>query len=116
MSPTTGPTTGGTAVTITGTGFLAGATVSFVEVSGAAPSSTNNVVTVPPANVTVEQPDVDHCRRAVGDRGHAYHVTVTTLKGTSAYSANDVFTYTPVAPTVTSVGPTGGGDRRRRRR
>ena len=109
MSPTTGATTGGTAITITGTGFLSGATVQFVEVPGAAPSSTNNVITVSPANVTVNSPtSISAVAPSVIDLA-AYHVTVTTLKGTSAYSANDVFTYTPVAPTVTSIGPTGGG-------
>jgi type V secretory pathway adhesin AidA len=35
VSPNTGPTTGGTAITITGTGFVAGATVTIGQGSGA---------------------------------------------------------------------------------
>ena len=37
-----------------------------------------------------------------------YFVTVTTPSGTSAYSANDVFTNTTVVPTVTGLSPATG--------
>ncbi len=44
ISPTSGPITGGTSVTLTGTGFSPSSTVSFVEESGGAPASDNTVL------------------------------------------------------------------------
>ncbi len=92
IAPASGPAGGGTAVTITGSGFVpAASTVSF----GATPASTVNVTsatqivaTAPPGSGTVD-------------------VTVTTAVGPSATTAADQFTYIP-APTVTSVSPSSG--------
>ncbi len=109
INTTTGPITGGTSVTITGTGFVSGATsVNFVEgsVTGLTPSSTNVVLHAIPSSVTstavsVTTPSVT--------AGTTYFVTVTSPSGTSAYSSNAVFTFTSVVPSVTSLGsgPTG---------
>ena len=84
VSPITGPTTGGTAVTITGTNFVSGATVSF----GA--SAATGVTVVSATQITATSP-----AHAVG----VVDVTVTTAGGTSAISSADQFTYTP-PPTV----------------
>ncbi|MBV9292184.1 MAG: IPT/TIG domain-containing protein, partial [Frankiales bacterium] len=96
VSPNAGPTAGGTVVTITGTNFLNGATVSFGGSPGTSVtvnSGTSITATSPAGSGTV-------------------HVTVTTPGGTSATSGADQFTY-DVLPTVTGVspsaGPTAGG-------
>ena len=101
ISPTSGPTTGGTAVTITGTGFQSGASVTL---GGAAAT---NVVVVSATQITATTP-----AHAAG----AVNVVVANSDGQSGALAN-AFTYTQPppapAPTVTSItpdtGPTGGG-------
>jgi hypothetical protein len=94
ISPTSGPATGGTSVTITGTGFTSAATVRFGATAG------TGVTFVSDTQITVTSP-----AKAAGG---TVDVTVTTTGGTSATSANDRFTYTGVAPTVTSISPTSG--------
>ena len=90
VSPNNGPTAGGTAVTITGTNFVAGATVKF----GA--TAATNVVVVSSTTITATTP-----------AGSAGAVTVTvTMSGQSGSLANG-FTYV-VAPTVSSVSPNNG--------
>jgi IPT/TIG domain/Fibronectin type III domain len=95
VSPNTGTTAGGTAVTITGTNFVSGATVTFG--TAAAPS----VVVTNSTTITALTP-----------AGSAGAVTVTvTVSGQSGSLASG-FTYV-ATPTVTSVSPntgsTGGG-------
>ena len=96
VNPNTGPTSGGTSVTITGTNFSGATAVSFG--SNAAASFTVNSAT----QITATSP------AGVG----TVDVTVTTEGGTSAISSGDRFTYGS-APTVTNVnpntGPTSGG-------
>src|SRR5262249_42159534 len=98
VNPNTGPTSGGTSVTITGTNFSGATAVSFG--SNAAGSFTVNSAT----QITATSP------AGVG----TVDVTVTTEGGTSAISSGDRFTYGP-APTVTNVNsntdPTSGGHR-----
>ena len=79
-------------MTITGTGFAAGNTVSF---GGAAASS----VTVSSAtSITAMAP---------AEAAGSVDVTVTGVGGTSATGSADKFTFVP-APTVTAVSPTSG--------
>ncbi|MGH2872311.1 MAG: IPT/TIG domain-containing protein, partial [Solirubrobacteraceae bacterium] len=81
VSPAGGPDTGGTTVTISGTGFYPGSTVDF----GSEPSP--SVSYVSPYQLT-----------AVAPTGSgAVDVTITTGEGTSATSAADRFSY-PVPP------------------
>ena len=79
VAPATGPTVGGTAVTITGTNFVSGATVRFgtMAATGVTVASGTSITATSPANYT-----------------GALDVTVTTSGGTSATSASDLFTYT----------------------
>jgi hypothetical protein len=109
ISPSTGPITGGTSVTITGTGFVTGTTVSFIEESNGTPVSDN--VVLPATSVTVNGPTSLTVAAPAATEGTTYFVTATTATGISAYStsANDVFTYSPVAPTITAVSPASGG-------
>jgi len=91
VSPNSGSTTGGTAVTITGTNFAAGTTVKF----GA--TATTGVVIVNATTITATTP---------ANSAGAVTVTVTNSIGQTGTLAN-AFTYI-APPTVTSVSPTSG--------
>ena len=91
ISPTAGTVSGGTVVTIMGTGFAGATAVDF----GATPATTFTVVGA--STITALSP------AGTGAVG----VTVTTPSGTSATSPANVFTYY-AAPTVTGISPTAG--------
>jgi large repetitive protein len=101
VSPNSGPAAGGTAVTITGTGFTGATAVEFGT------TAATGLVVVNSTTITANSPS---------GSGVA-NVTVVTPAGTSATSAADQFTYNAAvvvaAPTVTGVspdsGPTAGG-------
>ncbi len=100
VSPVSGPTAGGTTITITGTNFVVGATVA---VGGSAATS---VTVVSGTTITAVTP--------AGAAGSAN--VVVTNPDTLTATATNAFTYTsgpPPAPTVTAVspvsGPTAGG-------
>ncbi len=97
VSPTSGPTVGGTTVTITGTQFNNATVVQFG--ANVATFTVNDPTTItttsPPGTGTVD-------------------VTVSSGGGTSTTSAVDQFTYSdapPPVPTVTGVSPTSGRPR-----
>jgi hypothetical protein len=94
ISPNSGTTSGGTSVTITGTGFLSGATV---NIGGTAAT---NVVVVNSTSITARTP-----AHTVG----AVNVVVTNTDGQSGTRTNG-YTYTSPnpAPTVTGILPTSG--------
>ncbi|GAA1013812.1 IPT/TIG domain-containing protein [Streptomyces thermogriseus] len=94
VSPTSGPVTGGTVVTVTGTNFTGATAVRFGAVNATSftvNSSTQITAVAPPGVAPGSVP-----------------VTVVTPAGTS--NATVTFTYTPVVspPTVTSVSPASG--------
>ena len=91
LSPATGPQTGGTLVTITGTNFSGATAVTFGGVAA------TGYTVVSPTSITVPSP------AGTG----TVDVRVTTVGGTSATSAADQFTYV-ARPTVTSISPTSG--------
>lgn len=86
VSPPSGPTTGGTTVTILGSGFTSGSEVDF----GVTPAT--NVTFNSSTQLTVTSPA--HSAGVVD-------VTVTTASGTSVTSAGDHFTYTAGSATFT---------------
>ncbi|GAT62568.1 beta strand repeat-containing protein [Paludibacter jiangxiensis] len=92
LSPTSGPTTGGTSVSITGTNFTGATAVKFgsTNATGFTVNSSTSITATSPA----------------GSAGAA-DITVTTTGGTSATGSSDQFTYV-AAPTVTSLSPTSG--------
>jgi IPT/TIG domain len=92
ISPSSGPTAGGTIVTITGTNFTSGSTVSFAS-TGATGVTVNGARTQITATAPAGTGAVD--------------VTVTTPGGTSATGAPDRYTYVR-APTVTGITPSTG--------
>ncbi|MQA00952.1 MAG: hypothetical protein GEU80_16825 [Dehalococcoidia bacterium] len=98
VDPDSGPTTGGTSVEITGTGFKSGAAVRF----GGTAATNVNIVSL--TRITARTP-----AHAVGEVD-----VVVTNTDTQSGSRSDAFTYEPAAaPAVTSVSPdrgsTGGG-------
>ena len=92
VSPSSGPTNGGTAVTITGANFAAGATVTFggTAATNVNVASSTSITATTPAN-------------AAG----AVSVVVTNTGGQSG-TLTSGFTYTAPAPTVSSVSPNSG--------
>ena len=95
ISPATGTAAGGTAVTVTGTGFLAGATVS---IGGAAATG----VTVS-SSTSIKATTAAHATGAVN--------VVVTNSDTQSGTLTQGFTYTAVpnpAPTVAAISPTSG--------
>ncbi|MES2835159.1 MAG: IPT/TIG domain-containing protein [Pseudomonadota bacterium] len=94
ISPTAGPTSGGTTVIITGSGFAA------APGTGAVKFGATNATYVINSNtqITATSP---------ANGAGTYDVTVTTVGGASATSAADQFTYV-ATPAVTSVSPTSG--------
>ena len=92
LSPTTGPSTGGTTVSISGSGFVSGATVSI----GGTPATGVSVVSA--TQITAVTP--------AGTPG-AVSVTVQNADG-QAVNLGGGFTYQYPAPTVTAVAPTSG--------
>ncbi|HLI73756.1 MAG TPA: IPT/TIG domain-containing protein, partial [Acidimicrobiales bacterium] len=94
VSPTSGPSTGGTPVTITGSGFTGASQVLF---GGLAVSS---YTVVNDGEITTTSPP---------ESPATVDVTVTAAGGDSATNANDKFTYNPPPqPTVTGLNPTSG--------
>ncbi len=96
VTPSSGPTAGGTVVTVTGADLVSGATVRFGT------KAATHVTVVSPTRITATSP--------AHSAGPA-DVTVTIPGGTSAPSPAAVFEY--LAPKTTSVslheGPTAGG-------
>ena len=110
-----GPSTGGTFVTISGSNFIVGDTVNFVQessgtpVSGAQPQGATSVtvsrtgadtvvITALAPNITSVSPDT-------------YFVSVTSPSHVTAANpsnGSNVFTYTAVVPTVNTVSPATG--------
>jgi len=95
VSPSSGPTTGGTTVTITGTGLANATEVNFGSTAVYNYEFTANTAT----SITVPSPS-----EGPGE----VDVTAVTAGGTSATSTADEFTYKLVAPSVTSIYPSSG--------
>ncbi|MCX7293685.1 IPT/TIG domain-containing protein, partial [Janthinobacterium sp.] len=91
VSPALGPVSGGTAVTITGTGFTGATALKFGSNNGLSVTVLNSttITATSPAGTGV------------------VNVFVTTPGGTNAADPSNQFTYVP-APAITSISPTAG--------
>jgi heme/copper-type cytochrome/quinol oxidase subunit 2 len=91
FSPTTGTTAGGTAVTITGTSFVAGATVLFgaTQAQSVNVQSATTIIATSPAH-------------------SAGGVPITVTNPDSSSATKDGFLYVTPSPTITSVSPSTG--------
>ena len=87
VSPNTGPKGGGTAITITGTGFVTGATVAIGQGGGGGSKAiaATNVVVVSSTKITAIT--------GGGAKAGSWNLFVTTSGGTSAANVGDYFTY-----------------------
>jgi hypothetical protein len=97
VSPIAGVATGGTIVTITGTGFL-----TTVATTGVKFGSTNATTFTVNSDTQITATAPAHAPGPVD-----VTVTNTSTPGTSATSANDQFTY-DTTPTITSLSPASG--------
>ena len=104
LSPASGPVTGGTSLTITGSGFVNGSTtVYFVDPV----ASDNLVTTVAPNNVTFNSAtSISVTTPGVTTTSAHYYVVVSTPNGNSLDGPQ--FAYQPVVPTVSGVTPNTG--------
>jgi hypothetical protein len=94
LSPASGPVTGGTAVTITGSGFTGATAVNFGSIAATAFTVLSDGAIL--ASAPAAAPGT-------------IDVTVTTPSGTSSTSSADHFTYTTASPpAVTGVSPASG--------
>ncbi len=86
VSPNTGPTSGGTAITITGTGFVTGATVVIGQGNGTTGAiAATSVKVVSPTEITAVT--------GGGAKAGTFSLFVTTTGGTSAANAGADFSY-----------------------
>jgi hypothetical protein len=92
IAPSSGPSAGGTSVTVTGTGFTGATRVAF----GALAASSYTVVS--DTQITAVSP--------AQTGGH--NIIVTGPGGTSAIVSADLFTYKPPAPAITAIAPSSG--------
>jgi len=103
LSPSSGPVTGGTALTITGSGFVNGSTsVNFID-----PLAANDITTIQPSNVTFNSATSISVSTPAVTTKASYYVTVSTPEGGSSPEGPQ-YSYQPVVPTVTSLSPTSG--------
>ena len=102
VSPSSGPTTGGQPITITGTGFVTGATVEIGQGQGAGPTAiaATDVVVVSSTEITA----------TTGGNAIAgtFNLFVITPAGTSATNPGDLYQYQYAGLTVSSVSPSSG--------
>jgi len=98
VTPTSGYTTHGTAITITGSGFINGATVSMVQESGGSVVSPLNAQQATAVQV-ISNTQITAITYPFTTVGQSFFVTVTTSSGgASPYTIAAVFTFTQAPP------------------
>jgi hypothetical protein len=91
ISPTSGPTTGGTTITLTGSGFFTGAEVFVIKETGGSPVAPPTVLAATNVNVNVLTGTSLTATTPAISSGTTYFVVVVTSYGESSYGP--VFTY-----------------------
>lgn len=103
FTPTTGSISGGTTLTISGSGFTPGSMVNFVDTN----LSDNLIVQEAATSVNAAGTSISaHWPSVTIDT--TYNITVTTPGGTSAVLQGNPFHYSAGAPTVASISPNVG--------
>ncbi len=103
VSPSSGTVSGGTPIRITGTGFVAGATVEIGQGGGAGPTA------IPASNVVVVSPTEITATTGASPKAGTWNLFVVDSGGTSVgNNAGDDYTYKSSPPTVSSVSPASG--------
>ena len=97
IAPTSGPDTGGTSVTITGTNFSPGAVVLF----GTAPGGLSGLNCTESGGTTIT------CLTPASTVDGAVDITVVNVDGKLGSSAA-AYTYQPATPTITAITPNSG--------
>src|ERR1019366_7511602 len=100
VSPASGTMTGGTPITITGTGFVAGATVEIAQGNGAGPTA------IPASKVVVVSPTEITATTGGPAIAGTWNLFVIDSGETSLANTGDYYTYT--GPRVSSVSPASG--------
>jgi hypothetical protein len=103
VSPASGTVNGGTPIKITGSGFVAGATVEIAQGNGAGPTAipASKVVVVSPTEITATTGGLA--------KAGVFNLFVVDSGGTSPANTGDDYTYyPPTAPMVSSVSPASG--------
>jgi len=101
VSPASGTVNGGTSIKITGTGFVAGATVEVGQGNGAGPTA------IPASKVVVVSPTEITATTGGPAKAGTWTLWVIDSGGTSSANTGDNYTYTS-QPTVSSVTPASG--------
>ena len=107
-SPPSGPVSGNTALTISGSGFVSGSTtVYFVNTLSNSPQY-NVVSTIQPSKVTFNSASSISVTTSPQTTTGNYDVAVATPNGYSLDGPQSVFAFQPVVPQVTGMTPTAG--------
>jgi hypothetical protein len=96
LTPTSGYTTHSTAITITGSGFINGATVTMVQDSNGTPNTGNEQQAT--AVQVLSNNEITALTYPFTTVNQAFFVTVTTSGGASPYTTAAVFTFTQAPP------------------
>jgi subtilisin-like proprotein convertase family protein len=102
VSPASGTVNGGTSIKITGTGFVAGATVEIGQGSGTGSTA------IAASNVTVVSPTEITATTGGSAKAGTWTLWVIDSGGTSTANTGDAYTYKSSPPTVSSVSPASG--------
>jgi hypothetical protein len=106
LSSTQGPVTGGTTLTLSGSGFMGGTSAPVVNF--VATNASSNIV-LQGTNVTVNSDNSLTVSTPPATTVTSYYVIVSTSSGSSAAGSQAQFTYQPVIPQVTSIATSSGG-------
>jgi hypothetical protein len=101
VSPTSGTVSGGTPITIKGTGFVVGATVEIAQGNGAGPTA------IPASKVIVVSPTEITATTGGPAKAGTWNLYVIDSRGTSPSNTGDDYTYF-AHPAVLSLSPASG--------
>lgn len=96
VSPTSGYTTHSTAITITGSGFINGATVTMVQDSGGSPNTANEGQAT--AVQVLSNTEITALTYPFTTVGQTFFISVTTSGGASSYTTAPTYEFTQAPP------------------